>query len=225
MVKTEGWDDEERAPLMMRRREGKRDGRRWRWSATYLVPARAVPFAGMDIPTDPGVARADHQRELREFLSAARAVSPERWNQAPDAAHWSPAQIAEHVRMTYEVVSVQFNGGAGIRVRSPWWLRPVLRWRFLPRILETGVFPRGAKAPREIRPSDGPFDRETVLNALEHAATATESLFVSRWNDPTCQMTHHVFGALNPSLGARLVTVHTQHHARQLRAFTKDARS
>ncbi|MEQ1689896.1 MAG: DinB family protein [Gemmatimonas sp.] len=170
----------------------------------------------MHVTFDPEVARADHQRAVAEFVAAARAVSVAAWERKPDDTHWSPAQITEHVRMTYEVVGAQFTGGPGLRVRTTWWARLMLRWRFLGSILESGVFPEGARAPREIRPGDGPFDRETVIDALERAATVTENRLVAGWTDPNCQMTHHVFGRLRPPQGARLVTVHTAHHAAQL---------
>ncbi len=170
----------------------------------------------MQVTLDPVVARADHQRAVNDFLAAARAVPLERWEFAPDAPHWTPAQIAEHVRLTYEVVGAQFAGGPGLRVRTSWWVRTLLRWRFLNRILESGVFPSGARAPREIQPGSGPFDRETLLAGLERAARVTEERLISRWTDPTCVMTHHVFGELHPPQGARLVTVHTRHHATQL---------
>ena len=173
----------------------------------------------MQITLDPDVARADHQRAVVELVEAARAISDVRWERNPDHTHWSPAQIAEHVRMTYAVVGAQFAGGPGLRVRTTWWMRLLLRWRFLSGILEHGVFPKGAKAPREVRPGNGPFDRETVLASLERAAADTENRLVARWTDPKCVMTHHVFGKLRPPQGARLVTVHTAHHAAQLRAF------
>ena len=175
----------------------------------------------MPVTLDPAVARVDHRRAVDELLAAARAVAPEQWEHAPDSTHWSPAQIAQHVRLTYEVIWAQFNGGSGIRVRSASWLRPILRWKFLPAILESGKFPPSAKAPSEIRPAAGPFEREPLLDALERAAEATARQFAERWNDPTCLMTHHVFGALRPPEGARLVTVHTAHHAAQLRAMAK----
>ncbi len=173
----------------------------------------------MSIPTDPTVARDEHQRAVAEFLAAARAVPAAQWEQRPDATHWSPAQIAEHVRMTYEVVGAQFSGGPGLRVRTPWWLRPLLRWKFLKGLLESGVFPRGARAPREIRPGEGPFERETLLDALARAAKDVEDRFVLGWSQPVSPMTHHVFGALSHPQGARLVTVHTAHHGRQMRSM------
>ena len=174
----------------------------------------------MQIQRDPTLARADHQRAVADFVAAARAVPADRWEVKPDASHWSPAQIAEHVRLVYDVVGAQFSGGPGLRVRMPWFKRTVLRLAFLGRILESGKFPKGAWAPREIQPGDGPFDRETVLSALERTAAATEDVLFARWRDGSRIMTHHVFGALDSPQGARLATVHTLHHAKQLHAFS-----
>ena len=173
----------------------------------------------MHVPVNPIVARADHQRAVADFIHAARAITADQWEHQPDHTHWSPAQITEHVRMTYDVVSAQFIGGPGLRVRTSWWMRVLLRWRFLGGILETGIFPKGARAPREIHPGPGPFDRETVLAALQRAATDTENRLVASWTDPRGAMTHHVFGTLRPPEGVRLVTVHTAHHAAQLRTL------
>lgn len=171
----------------------------------------------MHVTEDPVVACTDHQRAVAEFVSAARAIATDQWERSSDDTRWSPAQIVEHVRLTYDVVGAQFVGGPGLRVRTRGFKRFVLRWLFLGRILERGVFPKGARAPREIRPGKGPFDRETVLAALERAAAETESRLVAGWTDPNCVMTHHVFGTLRPPQAARLVTVHTAHHASQLR--------
>jgi hypothetical protein len=173
----------------------------------------------MQIPHDPAVARLAHQRAVADFVAAARAVPADRWERKPDDAHWSPAQIVEHVRMTYDVVGGQFVGRPGLRVRTSWWMRPLLRWKFLGLILERGAMPAGARAPSEVRPGEGPFDRETLLAGLERAAAEVEGHMVARWSDPTApMMTHNVFGALTSPQGARLVTVHTTHHAKQLRA-------
>jgi len=173
----------------------------------------------MRIPNDPAVARADHQRAIADFVAAARAVPADRWERRPDDAHWSPAQIVEHLRLTYDVVGAQFAGGPGLRVRTNWLLRALLRWKFLEGILERGIFPKGAAAPREIRPANGPFEREPLLAALQQAAAAAEERLFAHWNSPERVMTHHVFGALDTPQGARLATVHTLHHAKQLRAL------
>ncbi len=157
-----------------------------------------------------------HHDAVETFLAAARAIPQDDWEHPLARSKWSPAQVAEHLRLTYTVVAQQLAGGTGIRVRTPWWLRTVLRWRVLPRILSRGIFPAGARAPREIRPGDGPFDREQTLSALLTSATVVEDGLAREWKGSPVRMTHHVFGALDTPTAARLLTVHTLHHARQL---------
>ena len=157
-----------------------------------------------------------HHDAVETFLTTARAVPPNDWERPVSRGKWSPAQIAEHLRITYTVVAQQLAGGTGIRVRTPWWLRLVLRWRVLPRILSRGIFPAGARAPREIRPGDGPFERDQTLSALLTSAAVVEDGLAREWEGSPVRMTHHVFGALDTPTAARLLTVHTLHHARQL---------
>lgn len=168
---------------------------------------------------DPASLRETHQRALAEFLAAARAVDAARWERTSPPGDWSPAQVAEHVRLAYVVVGAPLTGGTGLRVRTPWWLRPFLRWRFLGGILDSARFPR-SRAPRELRPGPGPFDREATLRAIESAAAELERTIVAHWHDRRAAVTHHVFGSLGPADGLRLATAHTVHHTRQLRTLT-----
>ena len=170
----------------------------------------------MKVTTDAKEASSDHHRAVREFVAAARAVAADEWERPLADGKWTPSQVAEHLRLSYEVFAEQFSGGKGLRVRTSWWQRLLLRRKYLGGILQDGVLPAGARAPREVRPGDGPFDRETTLLALEEAAAEAEKGLVKRWTDPTCVMTHHVFGDLRPPQGMRLATVHTRHHARQI---------
>lgn len=167
---------------------------------------------------DPSAIRAAHQRALADFLESARAVDPAAWERARDADSWSPAQVAEHVRLAYVVVGAPLTGGTGLRVRTPWWLRPFLRWRFLGGILDSARFPR-SRAPRELRPGPGPFEREATLRAIGSAAADLERDAIAHWSDARAAVTHHVFGALSAADGLRLATAHTVHHTRQLRAL------
>lgn len=165
-------------------------------------------------------AASAHAASVARFLAAAAAVPPDRWERTMGNDKWSPAQVAEHLRLTYALVQNQLSGGSGIRIRTPWLLRTMLRWRMLPRILSTGTLPEGARAPREIRPGDGPFPREQLLQALQVAASNVQETLVRGWDDPNCQMTHHVFGHLTPITAMQFATVHTNHHARQLEQVT-----
>lgn len=167
---------------------------------------------------DRDTATASHASAVASYLAAARAVPGEAWERPMQDEKWSPAQVSEHLRLTYTLVQNELAGGSGLRVRTSWWLRTLLRWRFLPRILSQGQLPEGAKAPREIRPGDGPFDRDAVLDALQVAARVAQESIARGWDDPNRVMTHHVFGRLALPTAMRFLTVHTEHHARQLRA-------
>ncbi len=157
-----------------------------------------------------------HRTSLAAFAAAAKAVPDSRWNQAPAPDKWSPGQVAEHLRMTYVVVGGELEGKTGLTPRTPWWIRPLLRFRFLRRILKDGAVPAGAKAPRELRPGPGSFDRDRTLAALAEGAEAFEASLSRRWNDPAAAVTHHVFGRLSAAEMLRFAAVHLDHHARQL---------
>lgn len=134
------------------------------------------------------------------------------------AGKWSPAQVAEHLRLTYDVIGRETAGGPAIRVRTSWWLRLILRIRYLPAILTRGEIPGGALAPRELRPGPGPFDREPLLAALQTAASTAEAAMTGGGGQRASGITHHVFGRLQPSEALRFATVHNQHHTRQITA-------
>lgn len=159
---------------------------------------------------------ASHQAAVAEFVAAAAALSPEQWTMPVAPGKWSPSQIAEHVRLTYEVLANELEGHPGLRPRTSAWLRVWLRIRYLGGILRTGRFPQAARAPREVRPGPGPFVKSVILEAVLDGAVRLETNLRSRWNDPGVAVTHHLFGRLSAAQAFRLVTVHTQHHRAQL---------
>ena len=165
---------------------------------------------------DPTAGLAAHRQSLAAYAAAAKNIPDSQWNQAPAPDKWSPGQVTEHLRMTYVVVGGELEGRTGLTARTPWWIRPLLRFRFLRRILKDGAVPAGAKAPRELRPGPGPFDQGRTLEALAEAASSFEATLTRRWNDPAAAVTHHVFGKLSAAEMLRFATVHLDHHARQL---------
>lgn len=165
---------------------------------------------------EPRVSFAQHADAVTAFIATARQLADARWNAVRPDGKWSAAQIAEHLRLTYLVVGRELNGHAGLRVRTPWWIRPWLRFRFLRGILKRGVIPEGARAPRELLPGPGPFDRDQTLAALQEVATAFERTLDARWTDRAAGVTHHVFGRLRGPEMLLFATVHVEHHQRQL---------
>ena len=161
---------------------------------------------------------AAHRHALEELLAAAAAVPSAVWNTPRAPGKWSPAQVAEHVRVTYAAVLSELGGGQGMRLRTSWLKRTLLRRLVMPWMLRTRRFPKGAPAVREIRPGDGPFDRAAVLAGLraegERFLTAVAALDPGRF----AGITHPFFGRMEPVAGLRLLTLHTQHHQAQLAA-------
>jgi hypothetical protein len=161
---------------------------------------------------------SSHRNAVNLFIQRAQAIAPEQWEAPLGGGKWSPAQIAEHLRLTYEVVSGEMEGGQGIAIRTKPWQQAWIRVRYLPQILRSGRLPAGARAPREARPGDGPFDRAATLAALAHAATRFEEALADRWDRADAILTHHLFGKMTGKKGIRFLTVHTLHHTRQLPA-------
>jgi hypothetical protein len=63
------------------------------------------------------VAEDDHRAAVETFLGQARDVPPDRWDVPRADDKWSPAQIAEHLRLTYATLRRELEGGTGFRQR------------------------------------------------------------------------------------------------------------
>jgi hypothetical protein len=159
----------------------------------------------------------DHRRALADVLAAFRTLTAEQWRSPREPGKWSPAQIAEHLRLTYEVTTSELAGGQGMRLRAPWFVRPLLRLRFQGKILRNGQFPEGAPAVREIRPPDAARPREEALADLESAAERfmTAGAEADR-NGRVRKVTHPFFGRFDLDTGLRLGTAHVRHHEAQV---------
>jgi len=156
-----------------------------------------------------------HREALGAFIARAEALAADAWNARRPGDRWSPAQIAEHLRLSYAIVHSEFEGRGGFRVRTKWWQQRFFRVLYLPRILRRGSFPKGVPATREIRPGDGPFDRRELLDALRSEgerflASATSDRIVN------ARVTHPYLGKLGLVEGMRFMTQHLRHHHAQI---------
>ena len=152
-----------------------------------------------------------------DFADRAAAVPPERWREPRTDGKWSPAQETHHLVLTYEVLLRELRGGRGMRLQLQSWQRLLLRWLVKPRLLRSGRFPRGVRAPREIRPSERVPDQEPLVARLRrHAAEFAAVVDRTRQTAPGRHLTHPFFGSLSLEEAVRMCEVHVRHHEAKL---------
>ena len=169
-------------------------------------------------------ALAEHEAVLAEFLARVERVPAERWQVPVAPGKWSPAEEAYHVLLAYEFGLAALREGAVMKLRvSPWQAR-IARWLLLPYLLGSGKFPKGAAAPREVRPPSAEahaLSRPDLIERLRQVAgEAAREVRAADARRPPVQVVHAYFGALRPLPALRLMSAHTMHHARHLALLT-----
>jgi hypothetical protein len=173
-----------------------------------------------DARSELAAALAEHRAAVREFSDRATRVAPGLWTRPPAPEKWSPAEVAEHLRLALEALGRQLSGGAAMRPMVPGWTRWLLRWQVLPRILGGGWFPGGARAPREARPRDPDADPAVAMRRLSEELARFET--ACRAADPKTRVTHPYFGPVPLRELNRLLAAHARHHAGQLPAVAEE---
>lgn len=161
-------------------------------------------------------ALAAHRGALDDFVDAAARVDPSAWNTSSDPEKWTPAQVVEHVRLSYVMVCDELEGRGGFRVRTSWWRQRLLQWTALRRILRSGRMPAGVPAVREIRPAGGPFVKAELLEALRADGERFLHLVSTLGAGSRVTMSHPFLGHLHVLEGMNLSTHHMRHHQTQL---------
>ena len=157
-----------------------------------------------------------HRSAIEEFLAAARGIPEADWARQPAEGKWSPGQIAEHLSLSLEAVLRELSGGPPMRVVLPWWKRFLARRRYLRPMLSEGSFPPGVKAPREIRPAASPAPHAEALERLRSAAAGIDSFYAGHGEAASRRLCHPYFGAIRASHLFGVLTLHADHHRRQL---------
>lgn len=160
---------------------------------------------------------ADDRKALAGFLDAARRIPVAAWTSPRGPGKWSPAQIAEHVALSYEL-SLAAMRGAFPGAAAPTLVRPLIRTFFLQPVLRNGRFKTGGKAPAAFRPSPAPGPAEVVLPRLEAAVGAFEQALKAEVAAGHPSMNHPFFGKVSLVDYLRLQVIHLNHHRNQLPA-------
>jgi hypothetical protein len=154
-----------------------------------------------------------HARAAAEFAAAAEKVPAERWLLPRAEGKWSPAEIVEHLTLAYEVLLRELDGGPGMKLRTSWWQRIVLRFTMVPKILRGDGFPEGARSPRETRPPSANPDQRAAVEKFRSQAAAFASKAAAA---PSKRVTHAYFGKSSMPEALLFCVRHLEHHVKQL---------
>jgi len=160
----------------------------------------------------------EHQVALAAYLDTAARLSVDAWNAPWKPGKWSPAVITEHLCMSYLAIIGEVTGGPAMKLKLTPFRRGVLRMFMLPHMLFHRSFPRGALAPREVRPAADVVlsDQAAALARMralgERFEREADRARAGGWT----HVTHPFFGQIDLTRGMRLAAVHIEHHTRQL---------
>ena len=147
--------------------------------------------------------------------ASAERIPPDAWIAPIGDGKWSPAEILEHLNLTFDVLLRELNGGVGMAVMTKAWQRILLKLMIVPRLLRGGAFPRGARAPRELRPRVTCAQSEAIAGFRERAAQLAAAAEKSE-SVPRTRLTHAYFGTASVAKGVLLCARHIQHHQKQI---------
>jgi hypothetical protein len=161
-------------------------------------------------------AAEEHRISMVAYLEAAAHLDSSEWTRPWASGKWTPAQITEHLTMTYEALLAELCEGRPMKAKLSPWRQRITRWIFLPHILFHRSFPLRVPAPREIRPGEPRASQREALRLLEQAGERFEEELGRAFRAGTGCLTHPYFGPVDPVRGLRFVAVHMEHHRRQI---------
>ena len=157
-----------------------------------------------------------HSEAISNYIKLAELLDDTAWKEPVSVGKWTPVEITEHLRSTYEILIREQESGVGLRPRAGFLLRTFLRLTILPGIYKKRRLPAGAKAPAEIRPVTCIEDKTEALQQLREFGERFASLLGAKKDDPDVRLTHHLFGEFTPAKGLEFVTIHLENHIKQL---------
>lgn len=149
------------------------------------------------------------------IVARARAVPADAWSKAPAPGAWSPGQVVEHVVLSYETARQALLGKPSMPA-IPRLFRPMVRKWILGKVLRTGRFPKGAKAPAVLRPAASPGDRDVLIGRLRTEGEAFRKSALDLTGHGQGAVDHPVFGRVPVPDYVLVLAHHTAHHARQI---------
>ncbi len=153
---------------------------------------------------------------IATFISTLLDLPASRWDEPRRTGKWSPAQITEHVAITYERAALFVEGSLALSGRRPpKFLRPFIRMLIRVTALRTGRFIK-SKTPAAFEPSPRPASQQVVCDRLQRASATFESRAREKLNAGISTFEHPYFGTFGIEEFVRLEMHHVHHHRRQI---------
>lgn len=156
-----------------------------------------------------------HAAKAAAYLATAEAVPAERWTTAPAEGKWSAAEVTAHLAQTYEVVTAELRGGKGLAIKTKLWQQILFKVLFGWRIVYFGKFPKGIRAPKEIRTVTG-LPKDESLADFRRRSQVFEA--AARAAAPGQKLSHTWLGRSAAADGVRFCAQHIEHHRKQIEA-------
>ncbi|HVT45153.1 MAG TPA: DinB family protein [Thermoanaerobaculia bacterium] len=161
-----------------------------------------------------------HDASAEALLAAATSVADGRWHDALAEGKWTPAQIVAHLIATYDILLQELRGGEGMKIRTRFFQRILLRLLLRPGLLAGRGFPKRAPAPRETRPAERGPDRDEALSMFRERCGELQTLAIAA--PPSQRLTHAYFGTAPVDQGLTLCARHIDHHRAQLETLRSE---
>ena len=153
---------------------------------------------------------------IAKFVSTLLDLSASRWDEPRRTGKWSPAQITEHVAITYERAALFVEGSIAVSGRRPpRFLRPFIRTLIRVTALRTGRFIK-SKTPAAFEPSPRPASQQVLCERLQRASRTFEARAREKVNAGIRTFEHPYFGTFGIEEFVRLEMHHVHHHRRQI---------
>jgi Protein of unknown function (DUF1569) len=156
------------------------------------------------------------ERLRQELEDAMAGTNPAALANGP-AGKWSPAQVLEHLFLTYQGTN---KGLAkclekGVPLANPGTLRDRLR-AFV--VVNLAYFPNGRRAPERTTPRGMPAEevQRAIIPEIQQMDAGLAEC-ERRFGRQTKILDHPVLGPFNPRQWRKFHWVHGRHHARQIR--------
>jgi hypothetical protein len=157
-----------------------------------------------------------HRAAVAAYLETARALAEDAWERPWAEGKWTPAQVTEHLSLGYEALLAEIVEGRPMKAKLPRWRQTLLRWVLLPHILFHRTFPIRAPAPRETRPAEARAPRDEALQAFAALSERFEAEVAAAGARGFGHLTHPYFGAVALRKALPFVSIHIEHHRRQI---------